>query len=234
MDRPALSDAVPLAAPRALGAGARLFRARRSRCSRPPSRAGATCRAPASEVTASQGRRHALRRRPRARVASARSRARDSMLRSPARDEGLRCVVVLGAMAMPPLATGDCPRPPAAFQERLAASRPGTVLESTASSPLASDPPPPPGHPPRPPGVGTSRAGRARWSATRRDRHPIRSARTRRSARRAAALVSSAAGPGRSSATRAPADRLRAARGERAPPVRARAAWRSRSSRCWR
>lgn len=68
------------------------------------------------------------------------------------RDEGLRCLAVVRRDGEPPLATGDCPRPPAELQERLAAAVPGAVIDLDGLVAVATDPPPPLGHPPPPPG----------------------------------------------------------------------------------
>jgi len=68
------------------------------------------------------------------------------------RDEGLRCLAVLRRDGEPPLATGDCPRPPAVLQEQLAGNVPGAVLDVDGLVAVATDPPPPHDHPPPPPG----------------------------------------------------------------------------------
>src|SRR4029077_3139354 len=68
------------------------------------------------------------------------------------RDEGLRCLAVLRRDGEPPLATGDCPRPPAVLQEQLAGNVPGAAPDVAGLVAVAPDPPPPHDHPPPPPG----------------------------------------------------------------------------------
>ena len=85
---------------------------------------------------------------------------------------GLRCLAVLRRDGDPPLATGDCPRPPAELQERLAAAVPGAVIDVDGLVAVATDPPPPPGHPPPPPGSEPPGPDAHGGPPTPGDRHP--------------------------------------------------------------